>query len=330
MKRIDADQHREVWVHGLMPPYLLVDSLGGEPFVALLAVYERLTIAQRASVARTLVAQGCRRLIILAEDGASWRAEIDNASAERFAGFAVPAGQEVEVRIFGSGASREAVSSFLEETRSGGAPLAQYLAIACSADPRKPDELGQVVGATARGEIARLDLAPQGGASAEPRGEGRDLLARAGRWAARGHLFDAYGRCRPCRRELELVLRRERCVMRTWLGDHEALLSIRPLEPGSVATSWTAQHPRLGMLEGLISVVEGTILSIFSSADGKHRGAESFRRVDDDSYLVEGSLFAGPVLMSAWGYELRRIGAPVAETRDGPPVAPARDRRPRS
>ncbi|NIQ00749.1 MAG: hypothetical protein GWM98_10420, partial [Nitrospinaceae bacterium] len=49
---------------------------------------------------------------------------------------------------------------------------------------------------------------------------------------------------------------------------------IAPLAPGETFTQWTSTNSALGPLKGMFSLVENSILSSFSSSEGRYTGVE--------------------------------------------------------
>ena len=83
-------------------------------------------------------------------------------------------------------------------------------------------------------------------------------------------------------------------------------MRVRSFAAGAAATTWECDHPSLGRLDGHLAIAGDAILSLFRSADGRHHGGESFRRVDAGHYEVHGALLAGPVVASSWDFRLAR------------------------
>jgi hypothetical protein len=62
----------------------------------------------------------------------------------------------------------------------------------------------------------------------------------------------------------------------------------------------------LGKLQGVFSVVGGSILSIFHSSDGTYQGTEHLALIDEDSYRACAMLLFNNRKLSSWQVELTR------------------------
>ena len=70
-------------------------------------------------------------------------------------------------------------------------------------------------------------------------------------------------------------------------------------------TTWTANDPVLGWLNGSFTVVGDTILSTFTTDDGQ-RGMEAMRQVGDSAYENRGALIEGERPVSTWSLHFTR------------------------
>lgn len=142
------------------------------------------------------------------------------------------------------------------------------------------------------------------------------FLFEEGTWHARGRFMDGEGN--EFRAEGQAVIThgddrwRNDGVMRV-LGDDgprfENLYEVEPFQDGSDITAWTSRNPDLGTLEGHFVVVGDSILSLYRSSDGSHRGTEIMRRLDDDYYAARGALLTSDgEKVSSWAVELLRRG----------------------
>ena len=126
-------------------------------------------------------------------------------------------------------------------------------------------------------------------------------------WAGDRRPIDAQGRIE--------ISHRDSCWL---LAGSMKVLSSPPVEfvsaysielPGRDATTlkWTAENAMLGKLLGVFSVVGGSILSIFHSADGSYQGTEHLALVDEDNYRACAMLLFNNRKLSSWQVELTRI-----------------------
>lgn len=81
---------------------------------------------------------------------------------------------------------------------------------------------------------------------------------------------------------------------------------IRPFTEGDRVTTWTAENPALGLLQGVFVVMEDTILSQYQAGEGGVAGAETLRQIRDWEYEARGLLRLGKDRFTAWA--LRVIG----------------------
>jgi hypothetical protein len=126
-------------------------------------------------------------------------------------------------------------------------------------------------------------------------------------WAGDRRPVDAEGRIE--------ISHRDACWL---LAGSMKVLSCPPVEfvsaysielPGRDATTlkWTAENAMLGKLQGVFSVVGGSILSIFHSTDGTYQGTEHLALIDEDSYRACAMLLFNDRKLSSWQVELQRI-----------------------
>jgi len=144
------------------------------------------------------------------------------------------------------------------------------------------------------------------------------FLFEEGLWAVSGEYAGRNGAVVPVEGSARIThsptLWRNRGVM-TLLqpsGDIEIKndYEIAPFEEGSDFTSWRAENPALGKLNGLFVVVDDSIISTISSEDGLVSGIECLRKVSDDLYKARGFIFRGEEKLSSWAADLvRRTGA---------------------
>lgn len=80
-----------------------------------------------------------------------------------------------------------------------------------------------------------------------------------------------------------------------------------PLEGGGDSTPWQADSPSLGRMVGRFIIVDDSIISLYGTEDGRFRGTEYFRMIDEDLYWNRGALLQGEVKVSSWAVELRRL-----------------------
>jgi hypothetical protein len=126
-------------------------------------------------------------------------------------------------------------------------------------------------------------------------------------WAGDRRPADAQGRIE--------ISHRDACWL---LAGSMKVLSCPPVEfvsaysielPGRDVTTlkWTAENAMLGKLQGVFSVVGGSILSYFHSADGTYQGTEHLALIDADNYLACAMLLFNNRKLSSWQVQLTRI-----------------------
>jgi len=82
---------------------------------------------------------------------------------------------------------------------------------------------------------------------------------------------------------------------------------VTPLGEGADVTTWRSYNPALGRMEGCFVLVDDSVISLFETEDGRMRGGEYFRLIDDDLYWNRGTLTSGGTKVSSWSVELRRL-----------------------
>ncbi len=75
---------------------------------------------------------------------------------------------------------------------------------------------------------------------------------------------------------------------------------IRPIPENKSSTTWIAQDPALGQMEGSFVVIRDSILSTYRSESGEYSGSEYFLKEDETTYQVKGVLFKNTVKISSW------------------------------
>lgn len=80
----------------------------------------------------------------------------------------------------------------------------------------------------------------------------------------------------------------------------ETSVEVTPALEGRDHTTWTAFDSVLGKQHGHYAFLGDSILSVFVCGDGKQRGSEIVRRLDDDVYESMGALFEGDRKISSW------------------------------
>ena len=311
MKRIHRDARREAWAIRLAQPYMLQQMFGGEDTAVLVHGFAPLTIAQRMSLAKSLVGHSCRLVLYVGSDWQLWQKELEEASLGRYPDYTAPLEQKVLIETFPPGTVDPAVLRLANDAEFPHFHPRHHAVISLGGEDAQCFALETRVAQAMRGEpLPRLDpaLAP---ASAEPsRRAGDDVrhtfLLEAGRWRMMGQVFDAYGRRVGVDRVAEVVHLNDRWMIDGRIGEYLNRFDIRPFEPGAVATTWRSRNAALGQLNGFFVIVEDSIVSSFVSSDGRHRGSEAFRQLDERSYEVRGAVFAGPVLANGWSLRLSR------------------------
>ena len=81
---------------------------------------------------------------------------------------------------------------------------------------------------------------------------------------------------------------------------------IVPFAPDAPSSACTIDNSRLGRFEGRLTVVGETIFATYDTVDGRYSGAETLRRVDEDTYEDRGVLFEGGAYVSSWMLTLKR------------------------
>ena len=132
-------------------------------------------------------------------------------------------------------------------------------------------------------------------------------------WIAKGVYIDAQGKYQPVAGQSAITHQGE-----IWVNDSCMHLEgnptvefrnryeIEPMERNQEITTWRSENPALGRMSGKFIIVDDSIMSIFSSADGVFQGTEYLRLIDDDLYWNRGSLLQGDKKVSSWAVELRR------------------------
>jgi hypothetical protein len=82
--------------------------------------------------------------------------------------------------------------------------------------------------------------------------------------------------------------------------------NIIPFTPGRDTTSWVSVNPALGQLSGRFILVGESILSLFESKTGEHKGVEVLIKESDESYRGRGALLARGGKVSSWLLTLTR------------------------
>jgi len=81
---------------------------------------------------------------------------------------------------------------------------------------------------------------------------------------------------------------------------------ITPFGDGSEITGWKSFNPALGELKGMFIVVEDTIMSKYSSADGQYSGFEYLKKIDDMTYENRGFALFRDRKLSSWAVLLKK------------------------
>ena len=132
-------------------------------------------------------------------------------------------------------------------------------------------------------------------------------------WIARGVYIDGQGKYHPVAGQSAITHQGE-----IWINDscmhleaNEAVTfrnryEIKPLGRDRELTIWRSENPDLGKMSGRFVIVDDSIMSIFSAADGVFQGTDYLRLIDDDLYWNRGCLLQGDKKVSSWAVELRR------------------------
>lgn len=139
------------------------------------------------------------------------------------------------------------------------------------------------------------------------------FLFEEGRWQARGTLSTAGGGDEEVCGVTTIRHTAEAWLMEARMGSYENRYRIEPFAPERPWTPWSSRSPAAGRVRGRFSVVDDSILSMFTSDDGRFAGFEYLRRISDDCYECRGSFFKGPHRVSAWTVRLSRAGGDPSE-----------------
>lgn len=312
MQRIHRDDRRDAWAVRLQSPYLLEQMFGGEDNAVLVHGFERLSITQRTSFAKSLVGHSSRLVLYVGPDWELWQKELEEASLGRFSDYKAPMESRVVIDSFPSGTVDPAIMRLANDAVFPGFHPRHFAVVSLGGDDAQRFALERRVAQAMRGEpLPRLDTSlsasAAGAAARAARGEvEHTYLLQAGRWRISGHVFDPYGRRVGINGVADVVHMSDRWMVDGRLGDSLNRFDVHPLERGAVATTWRSRSATLGSLEGFFVLVDDAIVSTFTSLDGKFRGSESFRQQDRRNYEVRGAAFAGPVLANGWSLRLIR------------------------
>jgi len=82
---------------------------------------------------------------------------------------------------------------------------------------------------------------------------------------------------------------------------------IEPFAPGAQATTWHAEHPEYGLLEGQLAIVDDTVIELFRSRDGHVWGGETRRQLAPHLYKARGFVMQEGRLAGRWFLTLTRV-----------------------
>ncbi|MDD2443856.1 MAG: hypothetical protein PHS52_05095 [Desulfotomaculaceae bacterium] len=71
-------------------------------------------------------------------------------------------------------------------------------------------------------------------------------------------------------------------------------------------TSWKSENPAMGTMLGSFTVVEDSIISLFSSQKGDFFGTEFFTMINESEYVWKGVLYSQAGKISSWSVTLTR------------------------
>jgi len=132
-------------------------------------------------------------------------------------------------------------------------------------------------------------------------------------WDAEGIFTDANGTQVPVEGAATITHTSDAWLLNTTMllqGDSavevENRYVIMPFSDNRIETSWTSDNPELGRLEGRFTLVEDTLISTFTSPDGRLQGTEILVQIDADSYENRGLLYQDRKLVSTWALSLTR------------------------
>ena len=87
---------------------------------------------------------------------------------------------------------------------------------------------------------------------------------------------------------------------------------IEPPGRDGAALKWSSESATFGKLEGTITAIGSSIVSVYRSESAGYHGAEHYRRIADDSYESTGVLLLEDRQLSYWQVLLRRAGTSKA------------------
>lgn len=82
---------------------------------------------------------------------------------------------------------------------------------------------------------------------------------------------------------------------------------ITPFADDDNLLHWRAEHAEMGPLKGKFVVVGESILSLYSSVDGRRSAMEYLQRETARQYRYQGALFAGFRRLATWDLRLTRV-----------------------
>lgn len=80
-----------------------------------------------------------------------------------------------------------------------------------------------------------------------------------------------------------------------------------PFPKGQNVTSWRGDHTSFGELRGTFTLVEDSVLSSFSSREGRYAGTEYLLRVLEGEYSSRGAVLQAGVRVASWRVELVKM-----------------------
>jgi hypothetical protein len=142
---------------------------------------------------------------------------------------------------------------------------------------------------------------------------GHTFLFEPGRWRAKGHYWDDEGKIVPLEGESRVEHGGGAWTLAGQMKLYGQQLeivnnyAIVPFAEGRRTTTWQAHNPALGRMIGSFTVIADTILSAFTSEDGRFHGSEALIMQSPMHYLSRGVLMKGAAIVSTWSVALQKI-----------------------
>ncbi|MDD4767661.1 MAG: hypothetical protein PHF87_08855 [Desulfotomaculaceae bacterium] len=136
-------------------------------------------------------------------------------------------------------------------------------------------------------------------------------LFTEGVWISRGNYYDENNNVFSAEGRSEITHQKK-----LWLNNSSITLSgpnpVEIINDYRIApfvnnmTGWQSVNPKLGTLIGRFTVVEDSILSLYSSENGEYFGSESFTQINEAEYTWKGALYSVSGKIYSWSVRLEK------------------------